>query len=90
MGLSIINDDEYCFICGAPRPLQTHHCVHGYHRRFADDYGLTVPLCPKCHHKVHNGRSDLDGQLKRIAQSAFESRYDHETWMQHVGRNYLE
>lgn len=88
---SIISDDPSCFICGTASHLQTHHCVHGYHRRFADDNGLTVPLCVRCHHNVHNGKTELDIQLKRIAQAAYEGTRQNgrEEWMEHIGRNYL-
>ena len=44
-----------------------------------------------CHRGPNGVHADrvLGDRLKRLAQIAFESRYDHDTWMKVFGKNYL-
>lgn len=44
-----------CYICGSCRDLTTHHVMHGSaNRKKADEDGLTVKLCWKCHSDLHD------------------------------------
>lgn len=91
---SIIQKEKECYLCGATKGLENHHCVHGSGwRKLADSYGLTVWLCYK-HHRdnkagVHGMNTEADKMLKRTAQKAFEKKWNHELWMLQFGRNYL-
>lgn len=92
----IQNDDTYCYIhreyMGVDAPAQhLHHCLHGYGRRkLADQDGLTVNLCQKCHSRLHDkGEHDLD--LEIIAEKAYLSHYNKsiEDFIARYGKNYI-
>lgn len=84
----MIDDSKKCYICGRTSPLHTHHCLHGYMRKKADKYGLTVYLCLECHTNLHDhGKHDRD--LQKLAQRHFESKYGHEKYMEEFGKNFL-
>ena len=91
---SIIQKEKECYLCGSTQGLERHHCLYGTaNRKLADKYGLTVWLCSK-HHRdskvgVHGMNTEADKMLKRIAQKAFEKKWNHELWMLQFGRNYL-
>ena len=80
--------DDRCFLCHRGGALQVHHCVHGTRRKKADEYGLTVHLCPICHTLLHDhGYNDLF--LEKTAQLTFEREYGREEWMKIFGKSYL-
>lgn len=82
------DQEDTCYICGRYGKMQTHHCLHGIRRKKADEFGLTVHLCPMCHKELHdNGYYDLT--LERVAQKAFEKKYSHEKFIEVFGKNYL-
>lgn len=75
---SIIQDknDNCCYICGQ-WASETHHCIHGTaNRKLADQDGLTVRLCSRCHRLLHD-KGNMDRELQRIAQ---------QKWMDHYGK----
>ena len=94
-----------CFLCRRDAeavmyygPLQAaglhkHHIIFGNPgRKLSEKYGLWCWLC-YIHHTgsaeaVHYNRKN-DLYLKRLAQSAFESKHSHTEWMQIFERNYL-
>ena len=84
----MINDKLECFICGRSGALHRHHCLHGIRRKKADQYDLTVYLCPECHQNLHD-HGDGDLMLEQLAQRHFEAQYGHEKYMQEFGKNYL-
>lgn len=89
MAKSIITQaTDECYICRAQGPLETHHCHHGSRRKKADEYGLTVKLCPLCHRLLHD-KGYYDRYLQQVAQKAFENKYSHELWMKEFGKDYL-
>lgn len=54
MKKSIMQSDG-CYICGSWRDLETHHVMHGTaNRKKADEDGLTVKLCRRCHSDLHD------------------------------------
>ena len=67
---------ELCFLCGQLGD-SVHHCLHGTaNRKLADQDGLTVRLCRRCHMNLHD-KGTCDRELQRIAQ---------EKWMEHNGK----
>ena len=74
--------------------LHKHHIIFGNPgRKLSEKYGLWVWLCLTHHtgssEAVHKNREN-DLYLKRLAQSAFESKHSHAEWMQIFERNYLD
>lgn len=57
-------DVKLCALCGKPM-TETHHLIYGSsQRRLADEDGITIPLCQKCHKAIHyNGAF---GQLSKM------------------------
>lgn len=89
---SIIQTDgeKQCFITGSRIELDIHHCIHGgANRKIADEYGLWVWLRHDIHMLLHDRDKELDHELERAAQEAFEKKYSHEEWMALVRKNYL-
>lgn len=68
------DDMGSCYVCGA-RADEIHHCMHGPDKKLSEKYGLMVPLCRKCHSKVHHVGGELDRILKQDAQRAFIRHY---------------
>lgn len=94
---SIIQNEKCCFFCGVTTGLELHHCIHGTaNRRLADEDGLTVWLCGRCHrgqYGVH-GRDGhgLDDVLKKIAETRWlqMTKKTKEDFIARYGRNYLD
>jgi hypothetical protein len=65
---------DICLVCGAPA-AETHHLVFGRGiRPLADEDGLMVPLCAKCHKEIHY--SGTAAALSKIlGQLQFEDEY---------------
>ena len=67
---------ELCFFCGQ-WATDLHHCIHGTaNRKLADQDGLTVRLCRRCHMNLHD-KGTCDRELQKIAQ---------QKWMEHNGK----
>ena len=90
---SIMQYKKCCYFCSKIDDLERHHVIHGTAgRKTAEKLGLWIWLC-SYHHRtgpeaVHKD-AKIDENLKKHAQTIYESRHSHEEWMQHVGRNYL-
>lgn len=83
------NDDSRCYLCWYPYSLQRHHMMHGTaNRAKAEEWGLTVYLCSRCHRLLHD-KGERDLELECVAQRVFEERYGHELWMKEFGKDYL-
>ena len=83
-----------CFICGKYGDTECHHIFFGSNRKYSEQYGLTVYLCPECHRtsevSVHKN-GEVNRTLKRIGQRAFESKCgSRDKFIKIFGRNYLE
>ena len=90
---SIITDDlKRCFVCGKIGGIDLHEIFFGSNREKSKRYGLVVPLCHEgCHQGskgVHFNRQ-LDLEMKKIGQKAFEGHYPDEDFLEVFGRNYL-
>lgn len=62
-----------CFLChkSANNGLEHHHCLHGTgQRKLADEDGLWVWLCRKCHSRLHDF-NEHDRDLQIIAQQTY-------------------
>lgn len=88
MGKSIISTSEYCFICRQPA-TELHHCIFGRFRKLSDKYGLTVPLCRRCHEMAHKDAKTAT-ELKRIAQKVFDDTYGQGEFQRIFGINFRE
>ena len=72
--------------------LEVHHIFHGPNRKKSEHWGLKVRLCMHCHRDNKKGvHSDhqFDLDLKRYAQTLFETKYSHNLFVQEFGKNYL-
>lgn len=58
-------------------------------RKIADKWGVWVWLRHDIHMELHDKNKEIDYQLKRDAQRAFEKLYSHEKWMELFRRSYL-
>lgn len=92
---SILQSERECFLCHSERELQVHHCIHGMgRRRLADEDGLTVYLCQRCHSNLHDkGANDL--MLQEMAEEAWIERRGYakeegiEKFRERYGRSYI-
>lgn len=90
---SIVQPEKACYVTGATYGLDLHHCIHGSHRRKADQLGLTVWLRHDVHMALHDHRKpfeNLDWELKQAAQRAYERDHSREEWMAIFGRSWLD
>lgn len=89
---SIVSKNNYCFLCGATNGLQEHHMIFGSKRKLADEDGLTVKLCYRCHQNIHSNPNWKDKQeaLKRLAEECWIEHYgSEEEFIKRYGRTYL-
>lgn len=84
----MISNKLECYLCGRVGTLERHHCLHGSRRKMADNYDLTVYLCPECHRRLHD-KGEADLYLEQIAQRHFEAEYGHKKFMNTFGKNYM-
>ena len=64
------DDLETCYICGA-RADDLHHVLHGADKKKSEELGLMVPLCRRCHNRVHHEGGEYDRILKQSAQRVY-------------------
>lgn len=93
MTKSLISNEPWCLICGAPR-VQRHHIFFGTaNRSKSEKYGCWCYLCPRHHLDgrvgVH-GNKQLDNELRRRCQQAWEEQYgSREDFRKVFGKSYL-
>ena len=94
MSESILSNEKKCYLTGRTDNLEQHHVFFGPNRKHSDKYGCWVWLTAEMHRGTHgvHGREghELDLELKRACQIAFERVYGHEFFMQVFGKNYKE
>lgn len=83
----ITNDFDHCYLCGRTEP-QIHHIMNKYHKRKSEKWGLLIPLCYKCHAKLHDNDNNMN-QMRKMGQRKFEEIYSRDMWMYEFGKNYL-
>ena len=84
--------DPRCAVCGCRVNLERHHIFAGVaNRPLSEKYGLWVYLCHNCHTGTDGAQYNREkgDSLKRLAQIAFEAKYDRKTWMETFRKNYL-
>ena len=77
---SILTENiDYCFFCGRPAECK-HHLIFGSsNRQLADEDGLTVPACNRCHNmgnvkdRIHDNPM-AEKMSKMIGQMAWENK----------------
>ena len=97
MGTFISEYTKYCFLCGSPTSESHHLCYGGSIRKLADDDGLYLPCCRKCHDEIH--KNPTAGKLSKIVgQLAYELNMNahkgeikdaREHFRKRYGRSYL-
>lgn len=93
---SIIDRDvkNQCFICGKTGYTERHHIYGSANRKYSEQYGLTVYLCPECHRtseiSAHRNK-EVRITLQRIGQRTFEKKCgSRDKFTGIFGKNYLE
>lgn len=90
MSKSILQTEKKCYITGAEYNLDLHHVLGGVaNRKISDKWGLVVWLRHDIHMDLHDRNKELEIQLKKDAQKAFEKLYSHKKWMELFRKNYL-
>lgn len=82
------NDFEHCFLCGK-EAQQWHHVFNKSDKKRSEKYGLLVPLCAKCHSKVHDTDESLNKELKKVAQNCFIKQHSFSLWVEEFQKSYL-
>lgn len=101
---SIVTDDmDYCFFCGRPAECN-HHLIFGSsNRQKADEDGLIVPACNRCHNmglttmRIHDNvmaekMSKILGQMAWEKQRISEGNTPqeaHTMFYRRYGKHYL-
>lgn len=80
-----------CYICGLETDTQVHHVYEGRNRKISDKQGFVVDLCFGCHRYLHDEKEQtLNKWLKQNIQKKYEEFNTRESFMQLIGRNYIE
>lgn len=96
MKKGIVTDyDNICFFCGHPAECE-HHLIFGNGLRvLADQDGLKVPCCNKCHNmgmtieRIH-GNPMAEKMSKRLGQAIYEGKIgSREEFRKRYGISYL-
>lgn len=95
-------EDRTCYLCmklhddySRKITLQEHHVIGGPYRKLSERYGLKVYLCFQ-HHTYDGGpeavhrNTEINRELKKDAQRAFEKTYPNLVFMQIFGKNMLD
>lgn len=90
---SIIQTSCECYICHKPSAygLDVHHVIHGRGlRKLADEDGLWVWLCRKCHSDLHDRpEHPHDDELKKIGQQAYIEQIKKKGVSEEIARDYF-
>jgi hypothetical protein len=84
---------ERCFLCGAVGEMAHHHLIPGYPgRKLSEVYGLVVPLCPRCHWRIHNESPEELMMLRQYGQRLcmYREKWTVDDWIKVFGKNYLK
>lgn len=88
---SIIQDEKRCFYCRTITGLDHHHCLEGSYRTQADDYGLWVWMCRKCHRIIQEDEKEMK-KLRAMAQKKAMEYYGWtlNDWLFIFRRNFID
>jgi hypothetical protein len=62
--------------------------MNGANKTKSENYGLLLPVCAKCHTKIHD-KDDNMKQIRKLTQRKFETIYPRDLWVKEFGKNYL-
>ena len=79
-----------CIICGVRNATEMHHLLSGVDRRAADQHRLKIPVCRKCHERIHISprlmrASKMTGQCMFYLQGGTRME-----WLDEFGQDYLQ
>ena len=89
---SIISNQYECLICEQTFGLHKHHIFGGSNRKWSEEDGLWVYLCPKHHNMSDEGvhfDKDIDLKLKKLGQRTYEKTHTRGEFMARYGKNWL-
>ena len=93
---SIFYNKEQCYFCGVKTGLCTHHVYFGNaNRNISEKHGFKVRLCAFHHNLGGNGECvhrcrEMDLELKRACQEAYEEDHSREEFIKLIGKSYLD
>ena len=92
---SIIQAGDRCWFCGTTQNLHTHHIYGGANRNISEKHGFKVRLCAFHHNLGGNGECvhrcrEMDLELKRACQEAYEEEHSREEFIKLIGKSYLD
>lgn len=88
---SVVQEEKKCFLCGTVIGLDPHHAIEGAYHDQAEDYGIWIWLCRKCHRKLHDNEAEMK-KIRAIAQKKAMKYYGWKLndWLFIFGRSFLE
>lgn len=85
---SLLTDDtEFCVECGSPA-VHCHHIYEGPDKPWSEEFNLMIPLCVRCHAKIHVNQL-MNDSYKRLGQQAFEKSFKNLKFTDYFRRSYL-
>lgn len=87
-----MREKRECPLCGRWDYLETHHVFEGAGRRaISDRLGMTIDICPACHHSIH-AKPAAWAWLKERTQRDFMNRncLSEDEWITEFGRSWLK
>ena len=94
MSKSLFNEEHnnICYLCHVWNySLDKHHLLTGrHHRHLADEDGLYVYICRKCHSYIHSSKGSTTLYwLKRKAQEKYEETHIRNDFIERYKQSYL-
>lgn len=87
----LVDDLQYCMVCGKPHP-HLHEIFFGRNRNLSIKYKMVVPLCWE-HHEGDEGPHrdrEVDLSLKKWAQEKWELTFgERDEFIKVFGKSYL-
>ena len=77
----IVDDLKKCYVCGATRGIEVHHCIHGTAgRKLATKYHLVVGLCPFAPPRYKRRTRQERARLRHNPKEISTSKMGGEIW----------
>lgn len=83
----LTNDLNHCYICKKPKQ-HLHEIYYGKNRINSMKYGCVVPLCFRCHNRIHHDCT-VDIQLKNKCENKFKEIYPDINFLDIFHRTYI-
>ena len=84
----ITNNFNECYLCNEKKS-DIHETIGGCNRIKSIKWGLTIPICRRCHRQLEDDQ-ELKSSIQKLGQKVFEAKYNHELFMQEFKKNYLD